>query len=144
MPGGSRYLKGPRAFFISTTFSRRHFMNRTKFLILAAIAAFAMTACQPAATANNAVVTNANSNAISNSNANAASTAGAPTKEALMTLERSAYDAWKNKDAKFWDTFLAANFVGFGNSGKLDKATAMKEYAGADCDVKSSTLSEEQ
>src|SRR5215218_8264481 len=119
-------------------------MNRTKFLILAAIAAFAMTACQPAATTNNAVVTNANSNAISNSNANAATTAAAPTKEALMTLERSAYDAWKNKDAKFWDTFLAANFAGFGNSGKLDKAAAMKEYAGADCDVKSSTLSEEQ
>src|SRR5829696_3651220 len=120
-------------------------MNRTKFLILAAIAAFAMTACQPASnTAYNSAVTNTNANANSNSNANTASTAAAPTKEALMTLERSAYDAWKNKDAKFWDTFLAANFVGFGNSGKLDKAAAMKEYAGADCDVKSSTLSEEQ
>jgi hypothetical protein len=120
-------------------------MNRTKYLIVVALVAFAATACQPSTntTVNNALAnTNAGSN--SNSNSNAASTAAAPTKEALVELERSAYDAWKNKDAKFWDTFLAANFVGFGSTGKLDKASASKEYAGADCEVKSSTISDEQ
>ena len=40
------------------------------------------------------------------SNANAANTAektalAAPTKDALVTLEKSAYEAWKSKDAKF-------------------------------------------
>ena len=38
----------------------------------------------------------------------------APTKVALMTLEKSAYEAWKSKDAKFWDTFLSDKFVGYG------------------------------
>ena len=121
-------------------------MNRTKYLIVVALVAFAATACQPGSntTVNNAVAANTNAGSNSNSNSNATSTAAAPTKEALVALERSAYDAWKNKDAKFWDTFLAANFVGFGSTGKLDKASASKEYAGADCEVKSSTISDEQ
>ena len=82
-------------------------------------------------------------------NANAANTAqkvapAAPTKNALVTLEKSAYEAWKSKDAKFWDTFLSDKFVGWGSSGRLDKASATKQYTGADCEIKSYTLSEEQ
>jgi len=68
----------------------------------------------------------------------------APTKDALVTLEKSAYEAWKSKDAKFWDTFLSDKFVGYGSSGKLDKASATKEYTGADCEIKSYALSDEQ
>jgi hypothetical protein len=115
-------------------------MKRIRLFALAAFAAFAVTACAPAAnTSNNAVVSNANANA------NAAKpAAAAPTKDALMALEKSAYEAWKTKDSKFWDPFLTANFVGFGASGKLDKAAAIKEYSGADCDVKSYALSDEQ
>ena len=119
-------------------------MNRLKCLVLALIAAFALTACEPAANtaSNNAAATNG-VRANSNSNANS-TTAAAPTKEALMTLEQSAYDAWKNKNAAFWDPFLTANFVGYGSTGKLDKAAAMKEFASSDCDVKSTTMSDEQ
>lgn len=115
-------------------------MNRIKILLLATVAAFAIAACQPASnTANNSAGANANSNA------NAAKpAAAAPTKDALMALEKSAYEAWKSKDAKFWDTFLATNFVGYGAAGKLDKASAMKEYAGADCDIKNVSHSDEQ
>jgi hypothetical protein len=47
-----------------------------------------------------------------------------PTKLALITLEKSAYEAWKSKDAKFWVTFLSDKFVGWGSFGKLDKASA--------------------
>jgi len=114
-----------------------------KYLLLAAIAAFAFTACQPPAntTAINANAANANANASANANHAAAA---APTKDAIMTLERSAYDAWKNKDAKFWDSFLTENFVGFGEGGKLNKASATKQYSGADCDVKSVSTSDEQ
>jgi hypothetical protein len=35
-----------------------------------------------------------------------------PTKDALVTLEKSGYQAWKSKDATFWDTFLSDKFVG--------------------------------
>ncbi|REJ77523.1 MAG: nuclear transport factor 2 family protein [Acidobacteria bacterium] len=72
-----------------------------------------------------------------------ATTAAAPTKDALMTLERSAYEAWKSKDAEFWNDFLSDDFVGYGQAGKLDKASASKEYAGADCDVKSYEISDD-
>jgi hypothetical protein len=64
--------------------------------------------------------------------------------DALMTLETGAYEAWKSKDAKFWDAFLSDNFVGYGQSGKLDKASAKQEYAGVDCEIKSFALSDEQ
>jgi len=68
----------------------------------------------------------------------------APTKMALVSLEKSAYAAWQSKDAKFWDTFLSDKFVGWGSSGRLDKASATKEYTGADCAIKSYALSDEQ
>lgn len=111
-------------------------MTKLKFLVLTAAAAVLFTAC-PAPDGN----TPANTE-----NTNAAApetTAAAPTKEALVALEKSAYEAWKNKDAKFWDDFLADNFVGYGQTGKLDKASASKEYAGENCDVKSFEFSDE-
>ena len=67
-----------------------------------------------------------------------------PTEVALITLEKSAYEAWKSKDAKFWVTFLSDKFVGWGSFGKLDKASATKEYTGTDCEIKSYALSDEQ
>ena len=82
-------------------------------------------------------------------NANAAERAektapAAPTKDALVMLEKTAYEAWKSKDAKFWDTFLSDRFVGYGSYSKLDKASATKEYTGSDCEIKSYALSDEQ
>src|SRR5258706_790254 len=81
--------------------------------------------------------------------ANAANTAeettpAAPTKGAIVTLEKSAYEAWKSKDAKFWDTFLSGKFVGWGSSGRLDKASATRQYNGVDCAIKSYALSNEK
>ncbi len=115
-------------------------MTMIKYFILAATAAIAFSACgSPAA---NTPASNANA---ATANANTAKpTAAAPTKDALVTLEKSAYEAWKTKDAKFWDTFLADNFAGYGATGRLDKAKALKEYSGADCDFKSYTLSDDQ
>jgi ketosteroid isomerase-like protein len=62
---------------------------------------------------------------------------------ALVALEKSAYEAWKSKDAKFWEAFLSDKFVGWGSS-RLDKASATKEYTGADCNIKSYALSDEE
>jgi hypothetical protein len=82
-------------------------------------------------------------------NANAANTVekttpAAHTGDALVALEKSAYEAWKSKDAKFWDTFLSDKFVAWSPSGRLDKASATKQYAGTNCEIKSYALSDEQ
>lgn len=63
---------------------------------------------------------------------------------AFVTLENSAYEAWKSKDAKFWDTFLTDGFVGYGSAGRLDKKSATREYTGADCELASYALSDLQ
>jgi hypothetical protein len=81
-------------------------------------------------------------------NANAAdarerATQAEPTKVELMTLEKGAYEAWKSKDVKFWATFLSDTFVGWGSFGKLDKASATKEYTGTTCEIKSYALTDE-
>src|SRR4051794_11450466 len=114
-------------------------MNRLKPILLLCVIPIAFTACQPAA--NTAVTAPANTTA-ANSNTNAAkTTATAPTKEALMSLEKSAFEAWKSKDAKFWETFLASNFIGYSATGKLDRAAAIKEYTGSGCEVSSYSFS---
>ncbi|HST09079.1 MAG TPA: nuclear transport factor 2 family protein [Terriglobales bacterium] len=64
-----------------------------------------------------------------------------PTQVALLSLETSAYEAWKSKDAKFWEVFLSDKFVGWGSLGRLDKASATKEYTGADCEIESYAIS---
>lgn len=71
--------------------------------------------------------------------------AAAPTKEALVALETKAFEAWKNKDGKFFEGFLADNFVGFDSKGnRVGKAEAVKEISESKCEVKSSTISDEQ
>jgi hypothetical protein len=109
-------------------------MATIKSLVLTAAAALVFTACDGTAPANHATAANT---------AGKAATA-APTVTALVTLEKSAFEAWKSKDTKFWDTFLSDKFVGYGSSGKLDKASATREYSGADCEIRSYALSDEQ
>lgn len=65
-------------------------------------------------------------------NANAAKKIALPAARAeeLVTLETRALEAWKSKDAKVWDSLLADNFVGFGSSGRLNKALAKTNFSG--------------
>ncbi len=109
-------------------------MAKIKYFAVALV----FTACAGTVPANNA---NA-ANTIEKTTSSAPTSA--PTKHALVTLEKSAYEAWKSKDAKFWDTFLSGKFVGWGSSGRLDKASATKQYSGTDCEIKSYALSDEQ
>jgi ketosteroid isomerase-like protein len=109
-------------------------MAKLSSFVLSAAAALVLTVCARNALANNSNAANAPEET---------APAGA-TKIALVTLEKSAYEAWKSKDAKFWDTFLSNKFVGWGSLGRLDKAAATKEYIGADCEIKSYALSEER
>jgi Domain of unknown function (DUF4440) len=62
--------------------------------------------------------------------------------DALLARELSSYEAWKSRDGKFWDSFLSDKFVGYGSSGRLDKASATREYTGASCAIKSYSLSD--
>ena len=117
-------------------------MKTVKCLILTIAGALFIASCAAPASNSPANANAANKNA--NSNANSSAAAAAPSKDALMALDKGAYDAWKNKNASFWDSFLAANFIGYGATGRLDRAGAMKEYAGADCDVKSVSFSDDQ
>ncbi len=107
-------------------------MTKIRYFFLAAAVAFVFTAG------------NAAENDAKSANTAARPAAAAPTKEALMALEKSSFEAWKNKDAKFWNTFLLDKFVGYGSYGKLDKASATKEYTDADCEIKSYALSDGQ
>jgi hypothetical protein len=109
-------------------------MGKIVHLGLTAVAAFIFAAC-----GGNAFANNANADDRPERTASVGS-----TKVALLTLEKSAYEAWKTKDAKFWGTFLSDKFVGWGSFGKLTKASATREYTGTDCEIKSYALSGEQ
>jgi Domain of unknown function (DUF4440) len=93
-------------------------------------AALVFTVCAGIVPANNANVANSIEK----------TAPAAHTGDALVALEKSAYEAWKSKDAKFWDTFLSDKFVGWGSSGRLDKTSATKQYTGTDCEIKSYAL----
>jgi ketosteroid isomerase-like protein len=102
-------------------------------LSLLAILAFAIAACQPPA----------NTNTISNTNTNAAPKAAAPTAEALLDMDKKAWEAWTKKDVKFFETYLADSYVGFDDKGRrTDRATELKMIAEHKCDMKSYSLSE--
>lgn len=96
-----------------------------------AIAALAMASCAPPANTNTA--TN------NNSNGNAAPKAAAPSADSLMALEQKAWEAYKNKDGKFFETYLTDNFVEPDGHTKADVVKMISEHKD---DVKSFTLSE--
>lgn len=110
-------------------------MANVNYLALSVAAVFVCAACTKDALANDANATGA----VEKTEFQTGS-----TKVALVTLEKSAYAAWKSKDANFWDTFLSNKFVGWGASGRLNKVSAKEEYTGADCEIKSYALSDEQ
>src|SRR5215204_1327835 len=106
-----------------------------KFAVLA-IAAVSLASCAPPANTN---TTYANTN----SNTNAAPKAAAPTADTLMSLDTKAFEAWKNRDGKFFEGYLAENFVGFNNKGERPtRAEVVKMISEDICDVKNYSLSE--
>lgn len=112
------------------------------FSFLALMAVFAASCGSPAA--NNAPANAANAGN-SNANANAAKpVAAAPTKEALVELEKGAWAAWQKRDGKYFETFLSDKYVAFGAEGRQDKAAAIKATTATNCEVKSYSMSDEQ
>lgn len=111
-------------------------MKRSILFILAAVL---FAACGGTVVDNKAPNTNTG-------NSNTAKSGPAPpTKEALLARESKAFEAWKNKDGKYFEDFLADNFVGFDEKGnRIGKAAAVKMITESKCDVKSSVISDEQ
>lgn len=110
-------------------------MKKIGFFLLMAAAASMIAACggagenKPANTAN----------------ANTSGAVGPPTVEALKALETKAFEAWKNKDGKFFEGFLTDKFAMSDEKGKrLDKASTVKMIAEHKCDVKSFSFSDEK
>jgi len=60
----------------------------------------------------------------------------------LSANETKLWEAWKNKDAKPFKTYLSADSVMVGSGGTQGKADAIKEITSMGCDVKSFTLSD--
>jgi len=62
----------------------------------------------------------------------------------LNGLEEESYRAWQSKDTKFWSGFLSDKFIGWGSSGRIGKAAAIREWSGADCKIVSYQISDSQ
>jgi ketosteroid isomerase-like protein len=110
-------------------------MKRMMKISLFAVAAFALIGCAPPA--------NTNTNAPANTNANAAPKAAAPTADTFMPMENKAFEAWKNKDGKYFEGYIGDNFVpGPSDNPAMTKAEVTKMITEGKCDVKSFSLSE--
>ena len=96
------------------------------------VAALALASCAPP--------TNTTTN--TNTNTNTAPKAAAPTADSLMALENKAWEAYKNKDAKFFEGFLAENLISGSGEGSMPRAEAVKMITGHNDEVKSFTLSD--
>jgi hypothetical protein len=62
----------------------------------------------------------------------------------LSGIEEESYRALQSKDTKFWSTFLSDKFVSWGLSGRIDKATAIREWSGTICKIVSYQISDSQ
>ncbi len=89
-------------------------------------------------------------NTVAANTANTAATAAkadipAPTRDAIIALEKQAWEAWKTKDAKFWDGYLHDKFLGIGADGvALDKAATIKANTDPKTIVKNYALAYEE
>ncbi len=69
--------------------------------------------------------------------------ADAPTVETLKALETKAYEAYRNKDGKFFEGFLTDEYGGSGTGRRLNKAATVKMIVENKCDVKSFSFADE-
>jgi ketosteroid isomerase-like protein len=101
---------------------------------LFAITAFVFTGCTPPA--------NTNTNTAANANANMAAKPATPTADSLMALENKAWEAYKNKDGKYFETFLGDTMISGTGEGTMPKAEVVKMISEHKDEVKSFSLSD--
>ncbi|MEO6333943.1 MAG: nuclear transport factor 2 family protein [Pyrinomonadaceae bacterium] len=64
---------------------------------------------------------------------------GDKVREQIIALEKSGWEAWKNKNAAWFQTNLTEEFISINSEGMTSKAQVVKSTA-TDCDVKSVSL----
>ena len=57
--------------------------------------------------------------------------------EVLTTLEKQSWEAWKNRDGKFFEGFLSDDHVELSFGGPMNKATVVRSVSSPMCEVKS-------
>lgn len=104
---------------------------------------FVSIACNNAG-APQANTANANTN-VTNSvaNTNTISNSTIPTNESLKARETQAFEAWKDKDGKFFDGFLIPNFVMMIGAYRGDKTSTVKMFSENTCEIKNYSMSDE-
>jgi hypothetical protein len=87
--------------------------------------------------------TTANSNTAANTTAPARATPDANT-DALVKVELALWEAWKEHDAKKLDDLMAkdVSFVNIFGTYLATKADALKDWTGANCEIKSVSVSD--
>ncbi len=58
----------------------------------------------------------------------------------LITLEKQAWEAWKNRDGSFYQRLLSEDVVGVGSQGIFNKSQTVKAISTSTCEVKSYSL----
>src|SRR5262245_44433799 len=116
-------------------------MKRISTIILTLATAAFLAAC--GAPAGNAPANNANSGANSNANTGKPVAAAPASKDAIIALEKSGWEGWKNNDQKAFEDLLSDRAVGFGKEGREGKAAMIKSMMDAKCDVKGYSWSDE-
>ena len=77
---------------------------------------------------------------VSNLGATAESSDAAAIKEQLVKLEKQSWEAWKNRDGKFFQDFLSDDHVEVGFNGLANKAEVVAFVGSPVCTVKSYKL----
>lgn len=116
-------------------------MRTITYWIVACMAAVTLAAC--GAPASNAPANKSSSAVNSNSNT-AKPVAAAPTKDVLMAIEKSGWEAWKTRDAKWTEDNYSDKGFNLGSTGRTDKAAMIKAMTTVKCDVKSYSLSDDK
>ncbi len=107
-------------------------MKTILMVSLFAVAAFTLAGCAPPAT------TNTNTN----TNVNTAPSSAAPTAASLMALENKAWEAYKNKDGKYFEGFLGDSMISGHGEGSMAKADVVKMISEGKHEIKSFSLSD--
>lgn len=120
-------------------------MKNFTLLTLLAVAIFGISACETTPINNTNSSANT-SNANSANAANSASTAktAAPTAEALMAIEKKAWEDWAARNAGGLETYMASKFVNVGYNGASDRTAAMKSWTEHKCEMKDLAFSDEK
>lgn len=61
-------------------------------------------------------------------------------KETLIALEKQAWEGWKNKDGKFFQSFLSEDTIAVSSSGVDNKAKIVSDISSSNCEVRSYSL----